>query len=87
MNTNTHHEAVTEGLGVSVLGNRVAATLTSDSRSEYQAVLEGAWAAVEAAHWSDAADAYQRATELLRQVVKTERRDSLACLHRQTEAA
>jgi hypothetical protein len=49
------------------------ATATRAGRNEYQAALEYAWAAIEAARWDDAARAYQRARELLWQTLKTER--------------
>jgi len=55
----------------------MAATATRGNRSEYQAALELAWTAIAAAHWSDAARAYQRATELLSQLLKTEPVESL----------
>jgi hypothetical protein len=69
------------------LGNRVAATIARASRSEYQAALECAWAAVAAAHWSDAAGAYRRATELLSQVLKTEPGDTLGYPYTQSADA
>jgi hypothetical protein len=55
----------------------VATTLTNASRSEYQTALEFAWDAIAAAHWSDAARAYQRATELLCPLLKTEPSESV----------
>jgi hypothetical protein len=65
----------------------MAATATRASQSEYQAALEHAWAAIEAAHWSDAARAYQRARELLCQVMKTEHGETLDEPYPQTGAA
>ena len=55
----------------------MAATSVRVNRNEYRAALEYAWAAIAAADWNDAARAYQRATELLFQVLKTEPAETL----------